>query len=547
MAYPFPPSPFTFGNYYEEKKDDMRKSCVLSYAGERHILLFGVNRSGKSTRLLLRALATILGRSIVVLDIKGELCFQTRRARRMICGALNVKTVNPYNLYDLGSDGFNPLACLDPSDDLFYDKAKRLTLAIIERQGDKDPHWNESAMGLLTAGIMWEVIQAKIEGRAPSLLNVRKLICARDEWEEVPPIKQGRTLVPQPPKQVKGLKVNCDLMAREGGEQIAGLISRFLREHGQNELSGIQSTFDTQTQFLLSIPISRDLAKGDWSFAQLRETPTTVYILLPPDEIEDKRRWTRLLFTCALNEHLKAGPLGTLFILDEFRVAVANLEIINTFWSLVAGYGVQFLVVCQSVLHLKTLFKEEWEIYAGQAGAVVTLGPPGDRPTAEWMSKRAGLASEARMSENQGQGVGVQGITTSDGTTISTQDVAFKTPEELMSIPVGTGRIWTPGRGNTSIPFFAPNYWKIKKLRGLIDKNPLYNGASSGPASSWLKYSLHWKTAALFGVAALVIGAGVALYHVTGKAEAWPRPQPAPPHIASPGPAKVPAPQHHRR
>jgi len=444
------PGGFSFGFYYDEKNDTVPRKggrlfrrllgrllrrfprAELCYAGERHILLFGVNRSGKSTRLILKNLARILGKSIVVLDIKGELCFQTRRVRRMLCGAENVKTINPYNLYDLGSDGFNPLAALNPADDLFYDKAKRLTLAIIERQGDKDPHWNESAMGLLTAGIMWEVIQAKIEGRAPSLLNVRKLICERDEWEEVPPIKQGRTLVPQPPKQVKGLKINCDLMAREGGEQIAGLISRFLREHGQNELSGIQSTFDTQTQWLISKPISRDLEKGNWSFAQLRETPTTVYILLPPEEIEDKRRWTRLIITCALNEHLKAGPVGTLFILDEFRVAVANLEIINTFWSLVAGYGVQFLVVCQSALHLKALFKEEWEIYAGQAGCVATIGPPNDRPTAEWMSARAGRSSETRTSQNEGQGVGVQGITTSDGTTISQADVAFKTPEELM-------------------------------------------------------------------------------------------------------------------
>jgi type IV secretion system protein VirD4 len=547
VAYPFPPSPFTFGNYYEEKKDDVRENCVLSYAGERHILLFGISRAGKSTRLLLRALATLKNRSIVVIDIKGELCFQTRRVRRMICGLLNVKTINPFNLHDLDSDGFNPLACLNPADDLFYDKAKRLTLAIIEK-GDKDKHWDESAMGLLTAGIMWEVIQAKIEGRAPSLLNVRKLICARDEWEEVPPIKQGRTLVPQPPRQVKGLKVNCDLMAREGGEQIAGLISRFLREHGQNELSGIQSTFDTQTQWLISKPISRDLEKGNWSFAQLRETPTTVYILLPPDEIEDKRRWTRLLITCSLNEHLKAGPVGTLFILDEFRVSVANLEIINTFWSLVAGYGVQFLAVCQSALHLKALFKDEWEIYAGQAGAVVTIGPPNDRPTAEWMSKRAGMSSEARMSQNEGQGVTVQGISTSDGTTISQADVAFKTPEELMSIPVGTGRIWTPGRGNTSIPFYAPNYWKLKKVRGLIDDNPLYNGPKSPPPSSpWLKYSpsrRHWRIVA---VAAAVLAGGIYLHNVTGNAETWPRTsQPAPPHIASPGPAKVP-PQHHRR
>ena len=59
MAAPFQPSPFSFGYYYDEKKDAADKTRELSYAGERHILLFGVNRSGKSTRLLLRALATI--------------------------------------------------------------------------------------------------------------------------------------------------------------------------------------------------------------------------------------------------------------------------------------------------------------------------------------------------------------------------------------------------------------------------------------------------------------------------------------------------------
>jgi type IV secretion system protein VirD4 len=481
MAAPFEPSPFSFGYYYDEKKDAADKTRELRYAGERHILMFGVNRSGKTTRELCRNLATIKQRSIVVLDIKGELYAQTGRVRRMICGAENVKGVNPYNLHGLGSDGFNCLACLDPNDDLFYDKAKRLTEAIIETDDDPQRFFPESAAGLLTAGIMWQVMQARIEARPPSLANVRKLICERDEFEEVPPVMHGKTLVPQPPRQVKGLKVNCELMAREGGEQIAGLVSRFLRDHGKNELSGIQSTFATQTEFLLSKPIVRDLEKGNWSFAQLREKPTTIYILLPPEEIKDKRRWTRLIFTCALCEHLKPGPVRTLFILDEFRVAIGHLAIINDFWSLVAGYGVQFLVVCQSVLHLKALFKDEWEIYAGQAGAVATLGPPGDLPSAEWMSRRAGTLMENRTSQNEGQGVNTQGMSLSSGETVSQTETAFKSPQELMSIKVGTGRIWTPGRGNTSIPFFAPNYWKQPHIKPLIDPNPYHPAPASAP------------------------------------------------------------------
>jgi type IV secretory pathway TraG/TraD family ATPase VirD4 len=484
MATAFEPSPFSFGYYYDEPNDDADKTRELGYRGERAILLFGVNGSGKSTRLLARNLGTIKDRSLVVLDIKGELTAQTRRVRQKICGAENYKTVNPYNIFDLGSDGFNCLYGLNPDDDLFYDKAKLLTQAIIESEDDPQKFFPESAAGLLTAAIMWIVMQARIEGRPPSLVDCRKLICERDEWEEVPPVMIGKKLVPQPPRQVKGLKVNCELMAREGGEQIAGLVSRFLRDHGKNELSGIQSTFATQTEFLLSKPIARDLEKGNWSFAQLRETPTTVSIILPPEEIKDKRRWTRLLFTCALCEHLRPGPVGTLFILDEFRVAVGHLEIINTFWSLVRGYGVQFLVVCQSALQLKVLFKDEWEIYAGQSGIVATLGPPGDSMTARFLSERAGTRFETRTSQNEGQGVGVQGVSTNEGVTISQTETAFKSAQELMSIRVGTGRIWTPGRGNTSIPFFAPNYWKQPDIAPLIDPNPYYKAASAPTSAS---------------------------------------------------------------
>ncbi|HVB15426.1 MAG TPA: type IV secretory system conjugative DNA transfer family protein, partial [Stellaceae bacterium] len=154
MAAPFEPSPFSFGYYYDEKTDAADKTRELCYRGERAILLFGVNGSGKSTRLLAKNLATIKDRSLVVLDVKGELTAQTRRIRQQICGAENYKTVNPYNLLDLGSDGFNCLYSLDPNDDLFYDKAKLLTLAIIEIEDDPQRFFPESAAGLLTAAIM---------------------------------------------------------------------------------------------------------------------------------------------------------------------------------------------------------------------------------------------------------------------------------------------------------------------------------------------------------------------------------------------------------
>lgn len=59
------------------------------------------------------------------------------------------------------------------------------------------------------------------------------------------------------------------------------------------------------------------------------------------------------MVTAALHEHLKPGPCKTLFIFDEFRLSVGKLAIVNDFWALVRGYGVQFMPVCQSVTQLK--------------------------------------------------------------------------------------------------------------------------------------------------------------------------------------------------
>jgi type IV secretory pathway TraG/TraD family ATPase VirD4 len=82
-----------------------------------------------------------------------------------------------------------------------------------------------------------------------------------------------------------------------------------------------------------------------------------------------------MLMAVALCEHLKPGPVRTWFIMDEFSVSVGHLPIVNDFWALVRGYGVQFLPVAQAVTQLRALFGQEGENYAGQAGCAATGAP----------------------------------------------------------------------------------------------------------------------------------------------------------------------------
>jgi type IV secretion system protein VirD4 len=463
-------SPVVIGHYCPLDGDQV--GGPNAFFGERHIVLFGLNGAGKSTRLLIQLLMTMTGRSIVIFDIKGELAFQTASERRRYG---DVKIINPFAVLGMRSDGYNILSNLNPESPKFYDAAAAIGDALIEMESGSGQYWSESAQGLLVALIMWEVIKARRESRPPSLFNVRTLLTEADEYAP-------DDLAHKRP--IKGLSVTAARMIASGNAAVQSLAGRFVREHGRNELSSIQSTASTQTEWMLSDPMQKDMLKQGTDFRQLRQKPTTIFVVLPADEITRKRRWTRAVIASALGAHFEPGPVNTLFVLDEFRAAVGKMSIINDMWSLVRGYGVQLMPVLQSALQLKALFNDEWENYVAQAGVVATLGPPGDLFTAKWMSERCGVttimqsAFNAGDSVNSGNGVNAGSGTTGNGVTsnlgtgdnygrsasggISYQQVERRLllPQELMDIRSGHGLIWMPGMGTKTIPFFAPNYWK---------------------------------------------------------------------------------------
>jgi hypothetical protein len=85
-------SAISLGRYWRGPEDFGERQ---SYGGERHILLFGPNGSGKGTRFLMPNLLQMQNCSLVVIDPKGELAAVTAPYRRTIG---EVVIINPFGV-----------------------------------------------------------------------------------------------------------------------------------------------------------------------------------------------------------------------------------------------------------------------------------------------------------------------------------------------------------------------------------------------------------------------------------------------------------------
>ena len=505
------PSPIPLGRYYDEITG--RPGRRNLYEREQHILTFGLNGMGKFTRLLCELLLTSENRSLVVLDVKGELAATTAAARRDMYGPDSVKIINPWGLHtniysDLESDGFEPLALLDPDSDEFIDDARALGEALIRIEGDAQPHWPNSARALIQGLIMWEKYR---HGDDASLANVRAMLTEAETFE-IDPVTDELRIDPETGREIPatGIRATAARIQKAAAldwriAEARDLTNRFLAENTTDEIRSILSTADTQTQWLISRFLQRDMKKAKTkgvNFRQLAETPTTVYIIIPINRVSDSSEWLRLVITAALTEKMRSNPealqgddaepygLETLFILDEFYAAIGKLEIIRKVWSAVRSYGIKLMPILQSVGQLQELWDKNWQTMAGQAGAVLTIGPAGDGETAEWMSKRSGTTTTVQRSYNTGDSTGFSqsqrlGMNSGSNSGVSYQTIKkpLKLPEDFMSIPIGMGYVWTITQGDTPHPIFAPNYWKVKGL-GKVRKNPAFRGSVSRTSAS---------------------------------------------------------------
>jgi type IV secretion system protein VirD4 len=443
------------------------------YTGDRHLITIGPNGSGKTRRLLVPNLATLLNWSILVVDPKGELAVQTA-AHRKAAGS-EIVTLDPFGVIErqypglveaqpyLKSAGLNPIAALDPDGEDFPDDAKVMGEALVKVESKNEAYWAKSAQTLLTGLIMG--LRVKV-GPAADLGILREFIgAAPDELAAI--ITQ---------------KILPDLP--EHHHAIRAKLSRFTKIDTDNrELMSILSTAQTHTDWLDSAPIQRDLSgAGRFDFAAMKERPVTVYLVLPPRYLETHATWLRLMIAAVLLPLIRStgGKVPVLFMLDEFA-QLGRLEVIEQNMALMRGYGLKLWPVFQDLAQAQDIYEKRWESFISNAGVLQSFAPQ-DVTTREYLSKLSGqrLYWLKTVGTNTGQSMGPQSSTSSGVTEgWSNMQGPVYWPQALASMKDGQAVLFAKGRAPRS---WLPDPSEIEFTRNMLAAAD--NAAAKGRAQA---------------------------------------------------------------
>jgi type IV secretion system protein VirD4 len=141
-----------------------RKGAPVTVELESNLELVAPPGSGKGASLeMVNLLIGLMGCSVVSIDPSGQNAAVCAEARRQ--AGNDVQCLNPFGLHvgqysDLISVGCNPLANIDPRSRTFYQECAAVGEALIKLEGDSQVHFPQSARGLVTGLVMWEVLKA---------------------------------------------------------------------------------------------------------------------------------------------------------------------------------------------------------------------------------------------------------------------------------------------------------------------------------------------------------------------------------------------------
>ena len=416
---------------------DRKTGRPLRYAGPAHLLTIAPTRTGKGVGTIIPNLLDYAG-PVVCIDPKGENARITARHRGNF-GPVHV--LDPFGVTGLPGAAFNPLDRIDPAGlDLAYDCMTLADALVYDAPGEAgEAHWNEEAKALI-AGIILAIVTSE----PPA---TRTLATLRDRL----------TLAPQ------AFAAMLEAMQAQGG-----LAARAANRHlgkSDREGAGVLSAAQRHTHFLDSPRMTAVLGHSDFTFADVKAQPTSVYLVLPPDRLATYARWLRLMLAQGLTDLARAPASPTrsvLFLLDEFA-ALGRLEPVERAMGLMAGYGIQLWPILQDVHQLRALYERRAGTFLSNAGVLQVFGV-NDHDSAKLVSDL--LGQETVVFETMSRAIDAE----ETGISFGAQHVGrpLLTPDEVRTLREDLQLVFLAGQR----PIVAAKlkYYADREFAGRFDK-----------------------------------------------------------------------------
>jgi len=416
---------------------DRKTGRPLRYAGPAHLLTIAPTRTGKGVGTIIPNLLDYAG-PVVCIDPKGENARITARHRGNF-GPVHV--LDPFGVTGLPGAAFNPLDRIDPAGLDLADDCMTLADALVyDAPGEAgEAHWNEEAKALI-AGIILAIVTSE----PPA---TRTLATLRDRL----------TLAPQ------AFAAMLEAMQAQGG-----LAARAANRHlgkSDREGAGVLSAAQRHTHFLDSPRMTAVLGHSDFTFADVKAQPTSVYLVLPPDRLATYARWLRLMLAQGLTDLARAPASPTrsvLFLLDEFA-ALGRLEPVERAMGLMAGYGIQLWPILQDVHQLRATYGQRAGTFLSNASLCQVFGV-NDHDSAKLVSDL--LGQETVVFETMSRAIDAE----ETGISFGAQHVGrpLLTPDEVRTLREDLQLVFLAGQR----PIVAAKlkYYADREFAGRFDK-----------------------------------------------------------------------------
>ena len=397
----------------------VKKSAPLVVVREHHVAIEGPPGSGKDVSIAIPALWYDVGRSVVVLDPKGNQYKRTARAR----GVHSV--VRCFAPIDPDSDQFNLLCRIPVGTPYEISEVDQLSNALLSvAKDDKDPStfYSTAAQPLLTAAIIYVLHNKK--AAAKTLPAAFDIINAPGEPKDI-----ALRICAGLPKHASVLKDQLETLA--------------------NDKRIIQSMFTTCTTKLnfCSLPTVRAAISGsDFVPSDLfdRDVPCSLYLVTPFKYADTLRPLMKAVLNILIGSHSEKRNFDTCYYLNEFP-SLGPVPAIPRAAAEIREYGVQFAFFWQSEGQiLATYGKEAGQAILDVCRARVMLGVTG-RLAAENATAMIGKGTVVR--ERETTAVSKKNIFETTHTKthgVGEQAREKMTPDEVRTIGPDKLLIWLP-------------------------------------------------------------------------------------------------------